>query len=122
TVPRVGKSENKASFDIEPKHAGEGIINAVFLKDGNFIQLLTLRLNTGSTQSLLSESMSRPLDAAFSVQPRDLSLVIINMGNGFKVILTGAVYAEATLPITLSELDEMIAQSRKSLQEIVNLE
>jgi hypothetical protein len=41
-VPRTGKSKGKARFDIEPKHKGEGIINAVFLKDGNFIQLITL--------------------------------------------------------------------------------
>ena len=47
-VPRAGKSKNKACFEVEPKHAGEGIINAVFLKDGNFVQLLTLKLTTAA--------------------------------------------------------------------------
>ena len=124
-APRTGKSKGKARSDIEPKHEGEGVINAVFLKDGNFIQLMTLKLHTGipsQTGVLSAETLGRPVDAAFVVQPRDVNLTILNTGAGFQVILTGAVGAMATLPITLPELDQMIAQVRAELLGIVHLE
>jgi len=124
-VPRTGKSKGKARFDIEPKHEGEGVINAVFLKDGNFVQLVTLKFYTGvpvHTGVLAAETLGRPVDAAFVVQPRDVSLIIQNTGTGFQVIMTGAVGAMATLPITLPQLDQMIAQVRQELLNIVHLE
>jgi len=123
-VPRTGKSKGKARFDIEPKHTGEGVINAVFLKDGNFIQLMTLKLHTGApgeTGVLAVETLGRSVDAAFAVQPRDVNLTILNTGTGFQVIMSGAVGAMATLPITLPQLDQMIAQLRQELLEIVHL-
>ncbi len=124
-VPRTGKSKGKARFDIEPQHEGEGVLNAIFLKDGNFIQLLTLKLHTGvagQTGVLAAETLGRPVDAAFVVQPRDVNLIIQNTGTGFQVIMTGAVGATATLPLTLPELDQMLAQVRQELLEIVHLQ
>ncbi len=124
-VPRTGKSKGKARFDIEPKHEGEGVINAVFLKDGNFIQLITLRLHTGAPDQagvLAAETLGRPVDAAFTVWPRDVSLAILKTGAGFQVIMSGAVGAMATLPITLPQLDQMIAQVRQELLKIVHLQ
>jgi hypothetical protein len=124
-VPRTGKSKGKARFDIEPKHEGEGMITAVFLKDGNFIQLVTIKLHTGTPGQagvLTAETLGRPLDAAFVVQPRDVSLTILNTGAGFQVIMSGAVGAMATLPITLQQLDQMITEVRQELKDIVYLE
>jgi hypothetical protein len=124
-VPRTGKSKGKARFDIEPKHEGEGVINAVFLKEGNFVQLLTLKLSTGAPGRvgvLSAETLGRPVDAAFALQPRDVNLTILNTGTGFQVIMSGAVGAMATLPITLPQLDQMISQVRQELRDIVYLE
>ncbi len=124
-VPRTGKSKGKARFDIEPQHEGEGVLNAIFLKDGNFIQILTLKLHTGAagqTGVLAAETLGRTLDAAFVVQPRDVNLIIQNTGTGFQIIMTGAVGAMATLPLTLPELDQLIAQVRQELLEIVHLQ
>ncbi len=124
-VPRTGKSKGKARFDIEPKYEGEGIINAVFLKEGNFVQLLTLKLSTGvpgRVGVLSAETLGRPVDAAFALQPRDVNLTILNTGTGFQVIMSGAVGAMATLPITLPQLDQMINQVRQELRDIVYLE
>ncbi len=124
-VPRTGKSKGKARFDIEPKHEGEGVINAVFLKEGNFVQLLTLKLSTGvlgRVGVLSAETLGRPVDAAFALQPRDVNLTILNTGTGFQVIMSGAVGAMATLPITLPQLDQMISQVRQELRDIVYLE
>jgi len=116
-VPRVGKSKGKARFDIEPKHEGEGIINAVFLKDGNFIQVITLKLYTGELFS--SQTLGRPVDAAFAVRPRDVNLTILNTGTGFQVIMSGAVGAMATLFITLAELDQWVTEVRRVLRDDV---
>jgi hypothetical protein len=116
-VPRTGKSKGKARFDIEPKHEGQGIINAVFLKDGNFIQVITLKLYTGELFS--SQALGRPVDAAFAVQPRDVNLTILNTGTGFQVIMSGAVGAMATLPITLQALDKWITEVRRVLRDDV---
>ncbi len=124
-VPRTGKSKGKARFDIEPKHEGEGVINAVFLKDGNFIQLVTLKLQVGGADQpgvLSTETMGRPVDAVFVVQPRDVSLTILKSESGFQAILSGAVGAMANLPITEPQLDQMITQVRQELQAIVHLE
>ena len=113
-VPRTGQSKNNAHFSIEPKHEGEGIINAVFLKDGNFIQLMTIKLQTGGQVGVLSaETLGRPVEAAFVVQPRDVNLTILHRGDRFEIIFSGAVRAMASLSITLQQLDNMIAQLRQ---------
>lgn len=41
-----GTSTNKARFEIEPRHASVGEINAILLKDGNFIQLMIIKIQT----------------------------------------------------------------------------
>jgi hypothetical protein len=124
-VPQTGKSKNRARFDIEPKHEGEGVINAVFLKDGSFVQLMTVRLSVGvptQTGLLTEEPLGRPVDAAFAAQPRDLSITIWEDNSHFRLIMSGAVGAMASLPITLPELDQMISQMRQELLSIVQLE
>jgi len=123
-VPCTGCSKGKARFDVEPKHEGEGVINALFLKDGNFVQLMTLKLRTGLPAQpglVVADTLGRPVDAAAAVQPRDVNLTILNTGTGFQVIMSGAVGAMATLPITLAQLDQMIAQVRQELLKIVHL-
>ncbi len=123
-VPRTGRSKGKARFDVEPKREGEGLINALFLKDGNFVQLITLKLHTGVANRagvLSSETLGRPVGAAFAVEPRDVSLTILDTGAGFQIIMSGAVGAMATLPITREYLDNEIAQVRQELLKIVHL-
>lgn len=120
-VPRKGPTKKKVRFDIEPLHEGEGTIQAVFLKDGNFIQVITIKLFTGELFS--AKTLGRDVDAAFSLnQPRDVNLIITEAVGGFQVVLAGAVGAIASLPITLPQLDAMIAKVRKQLLEIVHLE
>ena len=124
-VPRQGKSRNRARFDVEPKHEGQGVITAVFLKDGNFIQLVTLKLQVGGRDRpglLSTEALGRPLDAATIIQPRDLSLTILNTGSAFQMIVAGSVSCLANLPFTAHHLAEMIDQARQDLLEVVNLQ
>lgn len=120
-VPRKGPTRKKVRFDIEPLHEGEGTIQAIFLKNGNFIQVITIKLFTGELFS--AKTLGRNIDAAFSLnQPRDVNLIITESIGGFQMVLAGAVGAIASLPITLPQLDAMIAKVRKQLLEIVHLE
>jgi hypothetical protein len=122
-VPRTGKSKGKARFDISPKHNGEGVVNAIFLKDGNFIQLLTLKLNVGQPAKpavLAAESLGRDLSTALVVQPRDVTLVIRNTGTGFDLIMLDAATTTAFVPVTPPELNQMIADARQALLDVVN--
>jgi CHAT domain len=119
-VPRRGKSRNKARFEVTPKKNGPGTIQAVFLKNGNFIQLMTVHLSVGvAAAAVTSESLGRPLDAGFGVQPRDVTLILESDSQGFKATLASPVFAWASLPIQRSELDQMISQAREVLLAIV---
>ncbi len=124
-VPRRGKSRNKARFDISPKQEGACVLNALFLKNGNFIQLMTLKLQTGKPlhQAVSSSAtLGRSLDATFEMKPRDVTLVLTKTADGFQAILSKAVAAIATLPITEPQLDEMIARAREELLGVVHWE
>lgn len=119
-VPRTGRS-NKARFDIRAEQEGPGVINALFFKDGNFIQVLTLKFTVvGEDGALFSEAeLGRSMDAAFAVQPRDLNLTILDTGSAFQLVMSGPVAAMATLPITREYLAHKITEARKVLQEEV---
>jgi hypothetical protein len=121
-LPRGGKSKNKARFDVEPRHTGEGTVSVAFYKYNNFIQDMTLRLRVGGDGNAIVavESVGRGPDVAFPVEPRDLSLVIKGQGP-FDVTLVDTGVATATLNLTLVELDRLIADVRKTLHEIVFL-
>lgn len=118
-VPRMGKSKNKVNYLMEPLHDGECQVNAVFLRDGNFIQVITLKFYVGAIFS--ATTMGRAVDAAFAVQPRDVSLTILNTGAAFQLILISpGTAATATLPIKLSELKDITNQARDRLQAVVH--
>lgn len=121
-LPQSGKSKNKARFDVEPRHAGEGTVSVAFYKYNNFIQDMTLPLRVGEGPGGAfagqPESTGRGPDLAFPVQPRDLSLVIKGQGP-FDVTLVDTGVATATLNLTLTELDSHIAALRDALHEIV---
>jgi len=122
-LPRRGKSKNKARFDLSPKHEGDCILNALFLKNGNFIQLMTLKLQAGKLLDHAvssSETLGRVLDASLEMKPRDVTLVLTKTVDGFQAILSKAVAAIATLPITEPQLDSMIAEAREELLAVVN--
>lgn len=119
-VPRTGKSLNEVTFFIQPLHDGQGVINIIFLRDGNFIQAMTIKLMVG--ELLVVESQGRNLEQAFSIPRRDLNLTILNMGSNFHMVMTGPVAATASLPLKDAQLEQMISGIRKVLLETVNLE
>ncbi|MBA3948071.1 MAG: CHAT domain-containing protein [Herpetosiphonaceae bacterium] len=124
-VPPQGCSANKARFDFKPKHAGAGQISAVLLKDNTFIQLINIKLQVGGAAgsgAIATEILGQPLAGMAVANPRDVSLTILNTGNSFTMVLTTpAVCANATVPLTFPQLDQMIIQVRKEMQAVVYL-
>ena len=55
-----GKSKNKARFTIRPKFIGEGEISAIFLKSGNFIQLMNIKIQASGSDSI--GTLDPPID------------------------------------------------------------
>ena len=122
-VPRQGKSKNKARFDISPKQNGAGEITAVFLKDGNAVQAIELKLNVGVGDAAVasSKTLGRTIEAAGAVGARNLTLWIDYKGEGFKVSVLGPnENTSFVIPLQLQELELAIAKARDALKTIVN--
>lgn len=118
-VPRQGRSVNVAEFNIVPLHSGPGLINAVFLKANNFIQVMTLKFFVG--ELFTYETLGREVNGAASLGGRDVSLTILNTGTGFQLILISpGVAATANLPLKLAELKDITDQARDKLLALVN--
>ncbi len=135
-VSHSGKSKGKAFFNIEPKHVGDGKINALFLKEGNLIQRLKLKFHTvasaagvlsaeqarsvaDQTSALLVETEGRCLAVAYDAQSRDVTLTIEKAGNEFKIFFIAHVHATASLSITSHELSGMVSHMHKEFRDIV---
>lgn len=122
-VPRQGKSKNKARFDISPKQNGVGAITAVFLKDGNAVQAIEMKLNVGVGAAAVAESktLGRTVEAAGAVGARSLTLWIDYKGEGFKVSVLGPnENVNFMIPLQLHELELAIAKAREALKAIVD--
>ena len=122
-MPRQGKSKNKARFDISPKQNGAGEITAVFLKDGNAVQAIELKLNVGVGDAAVasSKTLGRTIEAAGAVGARNLTLWIDYKGEGFKVSVLGPnENTSFVIPLQLQELELAIAKARDALKTIVN--
>ncbi|MBI4671361.1 MAG: CHAT domain-containing protein [Chloroflexi bacterium] len=123
-VPRAGKSKNRARFDIVPQKNGVGEITAVFSKDGNAVQAMTLQLNVGVPGQPAfagSETLGRPIDSAGAAQARGLTLWIDYKGEGFQVnVLDPEGTTSFLIPLQLHELQQAINDARAVLNEIVD--
>jgi hypothetical protein len=120
TITRQGESTS-ARFDVKPDREGPGFIKVLFFKDDVFIQLLILKF-TIVDGALFSEDLAgRPLEAAFTLGPRSVNLVILESNGGYQLIMTGAVAATARLPITPQALAYHISNFHKTMQGQIGL-
>lgn len=130
-VPRRGAS-GKVRFDIKPLREGLGVITAIFLKETNFVQQMTIKLPvrpTAGAGAMAAETApgqpqltaaGRSLASAAELEPRDLNLTIVDVGSGFMLVLTGSISKTVLLPIKADYLHAIIAQARQALLDIVN--
>lgn len=117
-VPRTGKSK-KARFDFKTKGEGEATIQAIILKDGAFVQVITLKFFVGKL--FKTETLGREIDAVSLIRPRNVTLTILNQGPNFQIIMSGATAAIATLPLDKRYLASLVAKLRKTLLDVVHL-
>lgn len=117
-LPRQGQSINQLDFTIRPRHDGPGVINAIFLRQNNFVQALALKFYTGALFQV--ESAGRAVASAFALPRRDLNLTILEAPGGYQLVLSGPVAATASLPVTPPQLAQMVTQVRQALKEVVN--
>ena len=119
-LQRKGSLE-KATFDIQPLHPGEGFIRAYFFKGLQFIQVIQVRLFTGKLFDVEASGLS--LEASFQPERRrDLSLIITETDGGFHLVMAGAVAATAFLPISANYLAQLLTDVREELKSIVHFE
>jgi hypothetical protein len=115
-VPRKGES-NKVRFDFRARREGRCGLNVLFYKDDLFIQLITLKFTIVDGDLYTYDISGRVLDAAFSTQPRNLNLTLLEGVGGFQLILDGKVEDRVRLPITKDNLAQEIAALRKTLRD-----
>ncbi len=121
-IPRTGRSTD-LNFTIIPRHEGLGLITIIFLKDGAFMQVSTVKLHVGvmpgAAAGNVVETMGVEIKNAAGLQPRDVNITIVDAVGGFQFILSGSVTAFGHLPFTKAALHAMIAQVRQKLKDIV---
>lgn len=119
TVGRTGKSKKLKFKKIRPLRDGQVQINAIFLKDGAFIQVMTLRFFVGPL--FTQETLGRESFDAPPLVARDVNLTILETVGGFQLVMSGAVGAIATLPLTKKQLQHIIGRAREALLNTVFL-
>jgi hypothetical protein len=120
-LPRVGKSHNKARFDISPRHNGSATIKATIHKDGNFIQQMELTFNVGAGQytTVLINSRGRPSSAANVLHARNVGLSISPVAGGYDCLVWGEHSARALLPLQPGFLASAVEAARLELMKVV---
>jgi hypothetical protein len=127
TVPRTGRSKNNATFNIEPKKNGQGVIKAFFYANNRVFQKMTITLQVGPVSAnaptmqaqvsgmTMSSAMSMP--ARHDEQP--VNLMIIRKEAGYQFILQGIGAMRATLNLSETQIAELVAQTREMFKSIV---
>jgi uncharacterized protein YidB (DUF937 family) len=120
-LPRVGKSTEKASFEITPLHEGASKIKATIHVEGNFIQQLEMIFDVGAPRESKVEvtAVGRPPSAVAVVQPRDVGLSISPTVGGYDCTVWGAVMARAHLAILPADLAKAVDVARAELMKVV---
>jgi hypothetical protein len=120
-VPRSGKSNNKARFDVSPRHDGAATITATLHKDGNFLQSIVITFTIGGDRPAAVESTARgrPLAAASVLKPRDIGVSLAIGNGGYDCVVWGEVAARARLPLQPAYLASAIDALRHELMKVV---
>ena len=133
-IPPAGRSRNRARFDLLPLRSGECHATALFFRENNFIQGMTLTFNVAEAQTGESaiaeplppavqslETLGRPLENLGLLQRRDATLFVQQTASGYELTLVGAAAATARLPISEAFLAQIALDARAALSEAANL-
>ncbi len=118
-----GLSTAKARFEITPRQAGPAELVAHINKDGNFVQMLRIKLDVGEASSSRPTvvSIGRPVAAAASLKPRRIGLIVEPDGSAFACRVWGVAQKRATLSINPQELAHAVGLLRKAFMDVVTM-
>jgi hypothetical protein len=126
-VPRTGKSKNTATFSIEPKKNGPGVIKAIFIANNRPFQKMTITLQVGllakDASAWKDQSSGMTMGSAMAKTPRrqeqSVNLMIIKKEAGYQFIVQGAGVTRAFLNLDVTQIAEFVGQARDALKGIV---
>ena len=120
-LPRTGKSQGKARFDVSPKRDGRASLTATFHKQGNFVQQLTLTVDVGAAKGIGLESVTRgrAISSAHVLFPRDVGILIQPGVGGYECTVWGPVAGRARLPLQPAYLASAIDTARDEIMKVV---
>jgi hypothetical protein len=126
-VPRTGRSENTATFNIKPKRNGAGVLRVFFIANNRMFQKMTITLQVGPLQAgkpamqadikglTMSSAMSQPLRQ----DEHPINLMIIKKEAGYQFILQGIGATRAFMNLSEAQVAELIGQVRDMFKGVV---
>jgi CHAT domain len=126
-VPRTGRSKNTATFNIEPKRNGEGVIKAFFYANNRVFQKMTITLQVGPkladapamNMQVSGLTMSSAMSMAVRRDDKPVNLMIIKKEAGYQFILQGVGAMRAFLNLSETQIAELVGQTREVFKGIV---
>jgi CHAT domain len=127
TVPRTGRSKNNATFNIEPKHNGPGVIRAFFFFNNRLFQKRTLTIQVGSKQpetlAMNMQSSGMTMGSMMNQQWRRnesrVSLMISETEKGYSFLLQYSGAVRAAIILKEEQIAQWVNDIRKMFKEIV---
>jgi hypothetical protein len=125
-VPRTGRSRNTATFNIEPKHNGPGVVKAFFYANNRVFQKMTITMQVGEvatsepvmTAAVQGLTMGSAMNSPMR-QDTPVNLMIIKKEAGYQFILQGVGAMRAFLNLSETQIAELVAQTREVFKGIV---
>jgi hypothetical protein len=121
-VPRTGRSQGKARFDISPRRDGDCQLAASVHFQGNFMHQMQMTIPVGGhlQAPVKVATRGRPPDSAANLRPRDISILLEPApAGGFSCTAMGSVLSRAVLPITAIELAAAVAAVRDAMMKVI---
>jgi hypothetical protein len=125
SVPRSGPSLHAATFTIEPKQPGLGLIKALLFANGRVFQRLTITLQVGAPTVpgpvCHTQSSGLTLESALAQPARQqiVNLTIVKKDAGYQCILQWSGVTRAFLNLSETQIAELIGRARDELKSIV---
>ena len=121
-VPRTGRSQGKARFDIVPRHDGDCQLVATVYNNGNFVHQVKMTIPVGGQVQAPTQvtTLGRPPELTAALEPRDISILLEPApAGGFTCTVSGPVVGRTVLPITAIELNAATNAARQAMMTVI---
>ncbi|MET9734623.1 CHAT domain-containing protein [Streptomyces sp. NPDC006458] len=118
TVPRQGPSPDRAHFLVTPARSGPVQVLALFRRDGNLVQWMTVNLGE---QGVRARTQGLTRTAATEVRERGLTIQVLRGLTGHQLVVSGFGQAcRAALTLKDRDLDDIARQVREPLRALAD--